>query len=322
MDFKDYYQTLGVARDATAEEIKKAYRKLARKYHPDVSKAPDAQSRMREVNEAWEVLGDAEKRLAYDRVGEARRHGAAAGAHGFEPPPGWDAGFEFSGGPEEFTDAGYSDFFETLFGNARRRARGARPSGPAGPRRGTDHHARIMVPLEDSFNGAQRELSLAHPVIGPDGVPRVEERRLRVQIPKGIRAGQQIRLAGQGAPGLDGAAGGDLYLEVMFEPHPRWRVDGRDLHADLPVAPWEAALGARIRVETPGGPIEAGVPAGSQGGRRLRLRGRGLPCDPPGDLYLQLRIVLPSADDPKARALYERMAQELAFDARAPGDRR
>jgi curved DNA-binding protein len=314
MEFKDYYKVLGVERTASDDEIKKAFRRLARKHHPDINKAPDAAVRMQELNEAHEVLRDKEKRAAYDRVGEQAQAEAE-----FRPPPGWDSGYEFSGGPGDFGDGSdHSDFFETLFGAARRRgAQGRRGARAAVPTQGPDHHAKIVVPLEDAFHGATRELALRSPVIDPDGRGALRDRTLQVAIPRGIRAGQQIRLAGQGAPGQDGGPAGDLYLEVAFAPHPRWRVDGRDLYMTLPVAPWEAALGATVPVDTPDGSVEMTVPAGSQTGRRLRLRGRGIPGSPAGDGYVVLEVVLPPADSEPARDAYRRMAQDLAFDARA-----
>jgi len=311
MEFKDYYQLLGVERTATEADIKKAYRKLARKYHPDVNKAPDAQARMQEVNEAYEVLRDPQKRAAYDRVGRGWE-----GGQEFRPPPDWDAGFEFSGGPQDGEDlGGFSDFFEALFGHARRGH--ASWAGPGRPLRGEDRHAKVLVPLEDAFRGTTRTLTLQEAGLDAAGRVVTRERRLEVAIPKGIRPGQQIRLAGQGSPGPGGGPPGDLYLEVQFEPHPRWRVDGRDLVLSVPVAPWEAALGATVRVPTPEGTVEMAVPAGSQAGRRLRLRGRGIPGQPPGDLYVVLELVLPQAGSERARELYRQMARELAFDPRA-----
>jgi curved DNA-binding protein len=245
MQFKDYYAALGVARDADAEEIKRAYRKLARKYHPDVSKEPDAETRFKEVAEAHEVLKDPEKRAAYD---EAGRRWQSAGSGG--PPPGWDSGFEFSeedlGG---FADlGGHSDFFEALFGLHRARARQAGHG-----HRGRDHHAKIAIPLEDAFQGARRRITLRVPVQQADGLVSMSSRELEVNIPAGVRPGQLLRLAGQGMPGLGGAPGGDLYLEIEFLPHRLYRVDGADLLLDLPLAPWEAALGAQVTVPTPAG---------------------------------------------------------------------
>ena len=328
MEFKDYYKVLGVERTASDDEVKRAFRRLARKHHPDISKAPDAQARMQELNEANEVLRDKEKRAAYDRVGQDVQSGQA-----FQPPPGWDSGFEFSGRPGDFSDgADHSAFFEALFGAARRSGAGGRPgraADEAGASRGQDHHAKITVPLEDSFQGATRQLSLHSPEMDAAGNVALHERTLQVSIPKGIRAGQQIRLAGQGSPGFGAGARGDLYLEVAFAPHARWRLDGPDLYFTLRVAPWEAALGAAVDVPTPDGTVEMNVPAGSQTGRKLRLRGRGLPGGvpgaltgaltgrTPGDFYVMLELVLPPASDDKARAAYRQMAVDLAFDPRA-----
>ena len=314
MDFKDYYKTLGVERSASDEDIKKAFRRLARKFHPDLNKAPDASARMQEINEAYEVLRDQEKRAAYDDVGQR-----VEGGQPFEPPPGWDSGYEFSGGPSAFGDGDHSAFFEALFGAARRRTTGGRAEhGPGATHavRGQDHHAKITVPLEDAFHGATRIISLHSPEMDSTGHVALRERSLQVAIPKGIRAGQQIRLTGQGSPGLGDGPRGDLYLEVEFEPHPRWRVDGRDIYFTLRVAPWEAALGAGIQVPTPEGTVEMTVPSGSQAGRKLRLRGRGIPGNPAGDFYVVLELVLPPASNEAARALYRQMAKDMAFDPR------
>lgn len=317
MEFKDYYATLGVAREATAEQIKKAYRGLARKYHPDVSKEADAERRMKEVNEAYAVLSDPEKRAAYDAL-LARGHRAG---EQFRPPPDWDAGFEFSGaGFDDARAADFSDFFAQLFGRMGGRAG---RFGEAFRARGEDHHAKVVLDVEDAWRGALRTISLRVPKVDADGRVALHTRTLQVQIPRGVREGQLIRLAGQGAPGAGGAPPGDLYLEVHFSPHRRWRVDGRDLIVELPVAPWEAALGAIVPVELPdGSTLRVRIPAGAQSGRRLTVRGRGLPSDPPGDLDLVVRVVLPPGDDPRARRLYEQMQRELAdFDARAAAAR-
>lgn len=309
MEFKDYYDTLGVARDATADEIKKAFRRRARKFHPDVSKEPDAEARMKDVNEAFAVLSDPEKRAAYDQLGQRFHAGQE-----FHPPPDWDAGFEFSGRGFSGADAAdFSDFFSELFGAHARRA-GARGSGFH--MRGEDHHAKVMLDLEDAYAGATRMLTLRVPRMDESGRTLLAEHTLSVRIPQGIHEGKVIRLAGQGGPGIGGGQAGDLYLEVRFKPHPRYRVEERDVYARLPVAPWEAALGATVQAPVPDGTVEVRIPEGSQSGRKLRLKGRGIPGSPPGDLYLVLEMVLPPADTPKARELYQAMAREMAFNPR------
>jgi len=306
MEFKDYYQIMGVAREASQDEIKRAYRQLARKYHPDVSKEPDAEARFKEVGEAYEVLKDLEKRAAYDQLGSNWKQG-----QDFRPPPDWNAGFEFSGGFGGDGAADFSDFFSSLFGGA------TRQRGSGGYKaRGEDHHAKILIDLEDTFSGATRALDLRAPQLDPQGRMAVATRTLNVSIPKGIRTGQHIRLAGQGTPGMGGGTAGDLYLEVDFKPHPLYRVEGRDLYLDLPLAPWEAALGATVTAPTPGGSVQVKVLPNTQAGRKLRLKGRGIPGDPPGDLYLVLQVALPGADSERAKEIYQTMARELAFNPR------
>jgi curved DNA-binding protein len=307
MEFKDYYKVMGVARDATEAQIKQAYRKLARKYHPDVSKEKDAEARFKEVGEAYEVLRTPDKRAAYDQLAQGHRAG-----EDFRPPPDWGAGFEFSG--PGAGNADYSDFFESLFGAQSR----ARSGGHGGTFRahGEDHHAKVLLDLEATLRGGARQLSLRVPEIDADGRLVSKERVLNVQVPKGILAGQHIRLAGQGArPPGEGTAG-DLYIEVDFQPHPLYRLDGRDLYLDLPVAPWEAALGATVKTPTPTGTVELKIPAASYGGSKLRLKGRGIPASPPGDFYVVLQIALPAAQDDKARAAYAAMAAALPFNPR------
>src|SRR5882672_5695845 len=306
MEFKDYYKVMGVARDATEAQIKQAYRKLARKYHPDVSKEKDAEARFKEVGEAYEVLRSSEKRAAYDQLGQTHTAG-----EDFRPPPDWGAGFEFSG--PGGGNADYSDFFEALFG-AQGRARSRGHGAYAG--RGEDHHAKVLLDLDATLRGGARQLSLRVPEIDADGRLVSKERVLNVQVPKGILAGQHIRLAGQGArPAGDGTAG-DLYIEVEFQPHPLYRMDGRDLYLDLPVAPWEAALGATVKTPTPTGTVDLKIPAASHAGSKLRLKGRGIPAAPPGDFYVILQIALPAAQDDKARAAYAAMAAAMPFNPR------
>lgn len=309
MEFKDYYQTLGVSRDATAEEIKKAFRRSARKYHPDVSKETDAEHKMKEVNEAYAVLSDPEKRAAYDQLGQ---RGFQAGSD-FQPPPGWDADFEFSGqGFGGAQAADFSDFFAELFG----KQMGGSTRQTHHRMRGEDHHAKIMLDLEDTYHGATRGLTLRMPKLDSQGHTVLAEHTLNVRIPKGVHAGQVIRLAGQGGPGHAGEAAGDLFLEVHFKPHSRYRIENKDVYATLPVAPWEAALGTTVKIPVPDGLVEVRVPENSQSGRKLRLKGRGIPAANPGDLYLVLEVVLPPVTTPKEREFYQTMAQELAFNPR------
>ncbi len=310
MEYRDYYQIMGLKRDASQDEIKRAYRKLARKYHPDVSKESDAEERFKEVGEAYEVLKDPEKRAAYDHLGANYRAGQE-----FHPPPDWDSGFEFRGGG--FTDAaggGFSDFFEELFGRQAHGAHGFRSRFDA---RGQDHHAKVVVDLEDSFHGAARSISLQVPSLDAQGRMQLTSRTLNVKIPRGIREGQMIRLAGQGMPGMGQGAGGDLYLEIHFRPHPFYRAEGRDLHMQLPVTPWEAALGDTVTVPTPDGKVDLKIPPGSSSGSKLRLKGRGLPGKPAGDLYITLSVVAPPANTEPARAAYRELASQLAFNPRA-----
>jgi curved DNA-binding protein len=315
MEFKDYYATLGVQRTATQDEIKRAYRKLARKYHPDVSTEPDAEARFKEVAEAHEALIDTERRAAYDDI--AQRH---ASGQPFEPPPGWDSGYEYSGrggtagwhprgGAGDSAD--FSDFFGSLFGRGgfdgaegpHRRSAGHQSRRPSGPFPGRDHHAKVAIGLLEACQGARRTISLRMPVVDAAGHTTLQERQLEVTIPKGVREGQHLRLAGQGAAGQGGAPSGDLYLEIQILPHPLFRLDGSDITFDLPVAPWEAALGATVTAPTPDGSVQLSVPPGSSQGRKLRLKGKGLPGKVPGDLYAVLTIALPpSASEPKQEA--------------------
>ncbi|NNM82370.1 MAG: DnaJ domain-containing protein [Burkholderiales bacterium] len=294
MEFRNYYEILGVRKDASQDEIKKAFRKLARRYHPDVSREADAERRMKEINEAYTVLSDPEKRAAYDRIGQGYRQG-----QDFRPPPDWDAGFEFSGkGFDPREAAGFSDFFSQIFGRM-----GGQP-------RRADHHAKVLLDLEDAYRGAVRQIALRVPKMDASGHVLLENRTLNVKIPKGVHEGQIIRLAGQAGQG------GDLLLEVHFRQHERFSVEGLDVHLALPVAPWEAALGAIVQVGMPDGDLKVRIPPGTRGGRPLRVHGKGIPGNPPGDLILKTEIVLPPADTPAAKAFYEKMAREFPFDPR------
>ena len=316
MEYKDYYKILGVERDAKEAEIKTAYRRLARKYHPDVSKEADAEQKFKEVGEAYEVLKDAEKRQAYDQLGANWKAG-----QNFNPPPGWEDIFSgaagntsSSGFGAEFSGAGFSDFFESLFGRGFAQQGGQ--SGFSGgfhqqgyQSKGADQHANITITLEDAFNGAKKNFRLSG---GPDG----SGRNLDVKIPKGITSGKRIRLAGQGAAGTGGGPNGDLYLEVSIAPHRLFKLDGKHVLLDLPIAPWEAALGAKVHVPTLGGRVEAKIPAGSQSGKKLRLKNRGLAGNPPGDQIVTLQIMLPKLDSEEDKAYVQEMQQRYAFDPR------
>lgn len=306
MEYKDYYKILGVERTATQDEIKRAYKKLARKYHPDVSKEKNAETRFKEVNEAYHVLRDKEKRKAYDQLGTQWKQGQE-----FHPPPGWETRFQEGFGAEDL--GGFSDFFAEIFGG--------RPSGFRYERRdfrmrGEDLHASIEISLEEAYHGGTRTLSLQTPEIDGQGRVRQHTRQLNVQIPRGVCEGQHIRLASQGGPGAGGGPSGDLFLQVVFAPHPLFHADGRDIFLELPITPWEAALGTRLKVPTLGGRVELTIPAGSQSGRKLRLRERGLPGKPGGDQYIILRIETPAANSDKARELYRKMAETMPFNPR------
>jgi len=310
MEFKDYYELLGVKRDASQDEIKRAYRKLARRYHPDVSKEADAETRFKEVGEAYEVLKDPEKRAAYDQLGANWKAG-----QDFRPPPGWDQGFEFHGGGFTGSDAGqFSDFFESLFGKTG--FGGFTGRGHAANARGEDTYARILIDIEDAYHGGAHTLTLKHSEIGTDGRPLVTERALNVKVPKGVRQGQHIRLSGQGGAGVGKGGSGDLYLEIEFRRHPFYTVEGKDVFLTLPVAPWEAALGATVTVPTPSGKVDLRIPHGSTGGAKMRLKARGIPASEPGDFYAVLQIALPPADSESAKAAYRNMAEAFDFNPR------
>ena len=310
MEYKDYYKILGVTRDATPDEIKRAYRKLTRKYHPDVSKEPDAEKKFKDLGEAYEVLQDPKKRAAYDQLGTGWQTGQE-----FRPPPNWEERFASRGGGFTAVDAeDFSDFFASLFGGAASQGQRRRTAFHASDK---DIHAKIQIDLEDSYHGATRTITLQFPEVDSQGRIRTRESMLNVRIPKGVTAGQQLRLSGKGALGLGKEEVGDLYLEVEFKTHPIFRVEGKDIYLDLPVTPWEAALGAKVKTPTPGGIVDLTIPAGSSTGSKLRLRGRGLPGNHAGDLYVVLQIALPPADNQKAKELYQRMEQELQFNPRA-----
>jgi curved DNA-binding protein len=295
--FRDYYEVLGVPRGASDEEIRSAYRKLAREYHPDVNGDPGAEDRFKEVSEAYEVLRDPEKREKYERLGANWKAGEdVSGASGFGGGFGGGNGQGFGDG------AGFSDFFESLFGGGRGGSRGFEGFSM----RGGDQEATIEVTLEDAARGGKQRISLA------DG------RDFEVRIPPGVRDGQKIRLAGQGGEGASGGPAGDLYLRVRIKRHPRFRREDDDLVVEVPVAPWEAALGATVPVPTLDGSARVKVPAGSSSGRRLRLRGEGMPGPGgrKGDLYASVRIVVPKVPEKRERELFEELAAVSRFDPR------
>lgn len=295
MQFKDYYEILGVKPDASDADIKRAYRKLARKYHPDVSKESGAEDKIKEVNEAYEALKDAERRREYDQL----RAGGYRAGDDFRPPPNWQ-GRQGNGG---FEDADFSDFFESLFG---RGAGGAR--GRSGPRRGSDLQARITIDLVSAFKGARERITLRDPLQG--------ERTLEVKIPAGIEPGRQIRLSGQGNPGIAGGPAGDLLLEVGVREDSRFKLDGQNINVVVPITPWEAALGATVKVPTLAGEVELRIPAGSNTGSKLRLRGRGWPGKVNGDQIVVLEIHTPRAETDEQKRFYETMASSFDFKPR------
>jgi curved DNA-binding protein len=301
--FQDYYEALGVSRDASEDEIRSAYRQLARKYHPDINKEAGAEDRFKQVAEAYEVLRDPEKRERYDRLGSNWKAGEdVSGASGFDR--GGEFGDGFGDVRVDFGGGDFSDFFDRFFA---RRGTGSRAGYASFSTRGGDHEAELELTLEEAAAGGKRRLSLA------DG------RDFEVQIPRGVRDGQRIRLPGQGGAGAGGGPPGDLFLRVRIKPHPRFRVRGRDLYVDLAVSPWEAALGAEVPVPTLDGTARVKVPHGSSSGRRLRLRAQGLPGtdgSPAGDLYAVVQIHVPKKLTKRERELFEELASVSKFDPR------
>lgn len=318
MEFKDYYTILGVSKDASQEEIQRAYRALARQYHPDMNKEPGAEDKFKDIGEAYEVLKDPEKRAKYDRYGAAWK---AAQQSGGTPPPGYeDIWFDLSSEPGDVFSgfSGFSSFFEQLFGSAAGRSRtwSAPGAGPRGGqwdwmRAGADQEARLVLTLEEAAHGGQREVSLTDPETG-------QSKSYMVTIPKGVRPGQRIRLAGQGGKGSSGAPAGDLYLLIELLPHASLRLQGKDLYTTLAVTPWEAALGTQVRLPTLGGAVNVKVPPGSSSGRRIRLKGKGFPDarSGAGDLYADIKIVLPESLTDEERRLFEELAKVSQFQPR------
>ena len=306
MQFKDYYDTLGVKTDATDAEIKSAYRRLARKYHPDVSKESGAEEKFKSVNEAYEALREPERRRAYDQL----RAGGYRGGDEFRgPPPNWHHSQDAGDG-----DADFSDFFESLFGRDQGNGRRTHTLRM----KGEDQHAKIVIPLAEAYHGARQTITLTRPTVDPSGHVTTSPHRLHVAIPKGIIEGQRIRLEGQGLPGYGGSPAGDLYLEIVFQQDPLFHAEKRDIHLTLPVAPWEAALGASLTVPTLGGDVQVKIPPGSQAGKKLRLKGKGLCAGANcGDQIVTLQIVMPEAKTEEQRQVYRAMAEKMPFNPRA-----
>jgi curved DNA-binding protein len=311
MKYKDYYATLGVAKDASADDIKKSYRKLARKYHPDVSKEKDAKEKFQEVSEAYETLKDPEKRAAYDQLGSFQP------GQDFRPPPGWEQ--QFSGGEFSFDDLDLADLFASLGGRggARGGFRGAR-ARPDMPIPGEDYEVNALITLEQAYHGTVLELNLQMPEYDEHGRVRRVPHAFSARIPKGVADGERLRLAGKGGKGLNGGRNGDLYLNIRLTPHRIFRVTGRDLYLDLPLAPWEAVLGTTVEIPTPGGAVRLKVRPDTQAGQQLRLAKRGLPKPGhEGDLYAMVQIVVPPKSDEQEQALYKQLAESSKFNPRA-----
>lgn len=314
MEYNDYYKILGVDRKASQDEIKHAYRRLARKYHPDVSKETNAEDKFKRVQEAYEVLKDAEKRSAYDQLGNNWKQGQE-----FRPPPNWGGGRQaHTSGQGTFTEedlGGFSDFFSNLFGGGRGRMRGEDFGGFQ--QRGQDQHAKMTITLEDAFHGATKMLQMQIPEMDASGQMHHSSRTIKVIVPPGAEEGQQLRLAKQGGPGMGGGESGDLYLEIEIQPHSLFALKGRDVYLTLPITPWEAALGADIKIPTLGGKVGLKVAPGSQAGQQLRLKGRGMPSKSQvGDQYAILQIYTPPAHTEEQRKIYEEMSKAMPFNPR------
>ncbi|VAX32690.1 DnaJ-class molecular chaperone CbpA [hydrothermal vent metagenome] len=309
MQYRDYYEIMGVKRDAPPDEIKKAYRKLARLYHPDISKEKNAEKRFKEAGEAYEVLKDPKKRSAYDRLGANWKNGQE-----FHPPPNWGGGSGFGGGG--FSPGGgadFSEFFESLFGGS---GGPQHPQTRKSPTRGEDRTVNLVINLEDAYHETTQTILLRSPAKNQKGHAKKEEQRLKVKIPKGIRETQRIRLSGKGDAGTLNAPPGDLYLKIAFKKNLLYRAKEKDVFLDLPIAPWELMLGTTITIPTPEGEVQIKIPENSKSGQKLRLKGRGIPGKPDGDFFVVLTLVLPPAKDDGSKALYKKMAQDFAFNPR------
>ena len=301
MDTSNPYDTLGVAHDATQDEITRAFRTLARKYHPDVNTTPEAEARFAAVNDAFDLLRDPKKRNAFDRTGRQSRANVK-----FDTPSDGEGAFSLAGGDAGAVSGLFDVFYPGLSAEFEDSAGGF----------GADQHVRVQISLEDAYKSAAHVLRLNMPRLGSDGRIVMEPRQINIHIPGGVIPGQHLRVPGEGLV-QDDAPAGDLFVEIAFAPHPVYRVDGRDLFLDLPIAPWEAALGARITLPTPGGTVDLRIPPNAHSGEKLRLKGKGLPAYPPGDIFATLMIVNPDVTTQTARAFFERMERDLAFDPRA-----
>ena len=306
VQFKDYYEILGVPRDASKDDIQKSYRKLARKYHPDINKQPEAEVKFKEIGEAYQVLSDADKRAKYDRYGSAWQHAQQTGG----PPPGFE-GFHFDfGGGDDFGASGFSSFFENMFGGGGFGGARARGAGRGRPRAGRDVESTLTLTLEEAARGGQRQLTISDPLTG-------SRKTLTVNVPRGVQSGQKIRLAAQGEEGFSGGQRGNLLLKVEIASHPRFKLEGADLYTTIAVTPWEAALGGQAAVDTLEGPVTVRIPAGSSSGRKIRLRGKGFPARTGvGDLYAEIKIMVPDTLNEEERRLFERLAVVSSFRAR------
>lgn len=310
MKYKDYYRILGVERTADDAAIKKAYRKLARKYHPDVSKEPDGEAKFKEIAEAYMTLKDVDKRAAYDQLG------AHPPGQDFRPPPDWR--HEFGGAPFAADDVDLADLFASLRG-ARQ---GGHPDSGRMPMPGQDYEVTVHITLEQAFHGAKVDLDLTMPEYDANGILHRAPHAFKARIPKGATDGQRLRLPGKGGKGFNGARAGDLYINVVLHPHSLYRVSGHDLYLDLPLTPWEAVLGTTVQVPTPNGPVRLKVPPGTQGGQQLRLSKRGLPrpSSGEGDLFALVQIVLPTVTNEQERTLFKQLADGSIFNPRGHFD--
>jgi curved DNA-binding protein len=315
MEYKDYYKILGVDKKAAEADIKQAYRRLARKYHPDVSKEANAEDKFKNLQEAYEVLKDPEKRKAYDQLGSNWKQG-----QDFRPPPGWNANTQFhtSGGPFQEADMdGFSDFFANLFGGRGQQTRGRGQGFRGFSQRGQDQHAKISITLEEAFRGTIRTIQLQMPEMDEHGQMHHVMRTIKVTIPAGATQGQQLRLAKQGGPGMGEGEAGDLYLQIELQPHPMFSLKGSDVYLTVPVTPWEAALGVDVKIPTLGGQVGLKLAPNSQAGQKLRLKGRGMPHKThPGDQYAILQIQTPPAQTDEQKQVYKQMEQVMPFNPR------